>query len=83
MPPVYVCDGVPFSSFASARTFAKHYFERTGQVIAVEIDEATPESAPDAYGVVQYHRPNRSTRRKRRAAQKTAIYMQETRTCLR
>ena len=83
MAQVYVCDGVPFPSLASAQHFAQMYFKLMGQVLAVEIDEATPECTPDVYGVVKYHKPNRNTRRQRRAAKKCAIYLQETRSCLR
>jgi len=83
MTKVFVCDGVPFPTFEGARLFAMHYFTATGRMLAVEIDEATPESTPDIYGVVKYHKPNRSTRRQRRAAQKTALYLQGTRACRR
>ena len=82
MTKVFVCDGVPFPSFESARVFAMHYFERTGQVIAIEVDDITvPDPGPVLYQspAVRFHQPNRQTRRQRRAAQKTAIYIQETR----
>jgi len=82
MTKVFVCDGVPFPTFESARVFAMHYFERTGEVLAIEIDDITvPDPGPVLYQspAVRFHQPNRQTRRQRRAAQKTAIYIQQTR----
>jgi hypothetical protein len=79
MAKVFVCDDIPFPTLEGAQYFAKTYFNLTGQVVAIEIDEATPEDVPDAYGVMRFHRPNRLTRRRRRAAQKTAVYLNETR----